>query len=426
MSTSYTQTQKILANDGFAGDLFGQAAALSTFGHTALIGAPNGTGISSNTGCTYVLRLSDNQLVPEQKLIASDGAAGDNFGIAVTLSHDGKTALVGASKDDIGSNSDQGSAYVFIKSDNNTWIFQQKLIDTTGGSDNTFGSAVALSADGNRALIGAPGGKTIFFFTKSGTTWTQEQLDGPGVGQYGFSVAVSSGTNDQLKWVVGNPEESSGGVIHVFQRSGSSWVQSLHSPLLLQSADIAVSDRLGHSVAISHDGKTIIGGAPRKNGNQGAAYAFTLSDTVWSQQYKFLPSDVVTNDQLGSSVALGKSPEGHDVALIGAPGGNKSYVFKRISDVWTQFQTIRANDSDVSGNFGAAVALAGHGLIGMVGASAFSGNQGGTYLFSADHSVTPAPGSNTPLIRFLPQVLIGTIALYTGIMAMFLHEAREE
>lgn len=419
MSTTYTQIQKILASDGVAGDSFGNAVALSTHGHVALVGAPHGTGISANTGSVHVLRFSDHQWVLEQKLFASDGTGGDLFGAAVALSQDGKTALVGANGDTVNGNPFQGSAYVFIKSDaESVWVFQAKL--SFGSTDSAFGCSVALSADGNTAAIGAFVTQSYIIFVRNGTSWTQQKQIGPAGGDFGNSVALSASGNTALG---GALLLGTGGSVIVHTRTAGIWTQQ--GPIFT-SNDIAVGDRFGNSVSLSADGMTALVGALDKNSNQGAAYVFTLSDTVWSQQYKFLPSDVVAGDQFGSSVALGQSPEGHVIALIGAAGGNKSYIFRRVSDVWTHFQTVRANDSDISVNFGNAVGLAGHGLIGLVGASAFSSSQGSAYFFGADPSFTPTVDSKTSFISFLPQVLIGTIALYTGIVSMFLYNAKGE
>ncbi|MCS6800232.1 MAG: FG-GAP repeat protein, partial [Myxococcota bacterium] len=91
----------------------------------------------------------------EQKLTASDGAEDDNFGMSVALTSDGSRALVGASWDDVDSNMNQGSAYVFVWTGTN-WREELKLTASDGAADNLFGASVALTADGSRALVGAP------------------------------------------------------------------------------------------------------------------------------------------------------------------------------------------------------------------------------------------------------------------------------
>ena len=102
----------------------------------------------NDEGAAYPLTI-DPLIYVEQKVIAS-GAANDNFGYSVAL--DGDTALVGAARDDVGANTDQGSAYVFTRS-GTTWRLQQKLTASDGAASDQFGSSVALSGD--TALVGA-------------------------------------------------------------------------------------------------------------------------------------------------------------------------------------------------------------------------------------------------------------------------------
>ena len=103
----------------------------------------------NDEGAAYPITI-DPLIYREQKVIASDGAAEDYFGVSVALS--GDTALVGAYGDDVGANSNQGSAYVFTRS-GTTWTQQGKLTASDGAADELFGVSVALSGD--TALVGA-------------------------------------------------------------------------------------------------------------------------------------------------------------------------------------------------------------------------------------------------------------------------------
>jgi hypothetical protein len=84
----------------------------------------------------------------QAKLTAADGAAGDQFGLAVALS--GSTAVVGAPF----KNSETGAAYVFVRS-GTTWSQQAKLTAAHRTANDEFGDSVALS--GTTAVAGAPG-----------------------------------------------------------------------------------------------------------------------------------------------------------------------------------------------------------------------------------------------------------------------------
>jgi hypothetical protein len=213
--TTWTQQQKLLATDGTASDSFGVSVSIS--GDTALVGAylddpPSGT----DAGSAYVFVRSGTTWTEQQKLLAPDGAAGDNFGNSVSVS--GDTALLGAYKDD-GGGADAGSAYVFVRS-GTAWTQQQKLVASDGGQFNAFG--VSVSVSGDVAVIGVPYDNTPLFdagsayvFMRSGSTWTQQQklLAPAGAEQdyFGYSVSVAANTV-----IAGAPSAFGPGSAHVF------------------------------------------------------------------------------------------------------------------------------------------------------------------------------------------------------------------
>ena len=92
--------------------------------------------------------------VEQAKLVASDGATSDFFGYSVSISADGVYAVIGAYYDDIGANTDQGSAYIFVRS-GTSWTQQAKLVASDGATSDWFGFSVSISADGAYAVIGA-------------------------------------------------------------------------------------------------------------------------------------------------------------------------------------------------------------------------------------------------------------------------------
>jgi hypothetical protein len=145
------QQVKLTASDGTAADSLGVAVSLS--GTNLLAGA---SGDSSLRGTAYVFRNLDTAgmtATESAKLLASDGAANDFFGLAVSLS--GGTGLVGARGDNVGSVVDQGSVYVFSGLDTATGTVteQAKLTASAGGEFDGFG--ISVSVDGDNFLIGA-------------------------------------------------------------------------------------------------------------------------------------------------------------------------------------------------------------------------------------------------------------------------------
>ena len=120
---TFTQQQNLKASDAVTNDLFGHSVAIS--GETVVIGAwlHDGAG-GFQSGSAYVFVRSGGVWTEQQKLEASDGSAQDTFGFSVAIS--GETIVVGAHNNHGAAGSDQGSAYVFVRS-GGVWSQQQKL-----------------------------------------------------------------------------------------------------------------------------------------------------------------------------------------------------------------------------------------------------------------------------------------------------------
>ena len=190
--TTWTQQAKLLASDGQAGDQFSRWA-VSLDGDTALIGAEGDDDNGVDSGSAYVFIRTGTTWTQQAKLLASDGATQDYFGNSVSLS--GDTALIGAENDDDkGINS--GSAYVFTRT-GTTWTQQQKLLTSDGAAGDQFGYPVFLSGD--TALITAvydddmgTNSGSVYVFTKSGLSLTFSIAGGLGV----KVVITNNGTSD--------------------------------------------------------------------------------------------------------------------------------------------------------------------------------------------------------------------------------------
>ncbi|MCH8148918.1 MAG: FG-GAP repeat protein, partial [Planctomycetes bacterium] len=146
--STWIEEQVLFASDGFYKVYFGFSVSVS--GETALVGSI-GIGIlgTAFTGAAYVFRHDGTNWVEVQKLLASDGAAGDEFGESVAVS--GDVAVIGARLDD-DNGIDFGSAYVY-RYDGTQWVEEQKLLASDGAARDRFGNSVAVSGD--VAVIGA-------------------------------------------------------------------------------------------------------------------------------------------------------------------------------------------------------------------------------------------------------------------------------
>jgi len=253
-------------------------------------------------------------------------------------------------------------------------------------AEDRFGASVALSEDGNTALVGAPYDATpaanqvgsAYVFVRSGTTWNQQAKltanDGDAFDSFGSSVAVSADTA-----VVGTPDDETPtafqvGSAYVFVRSGLAWSQQAK----LVSSDSASFDCFGSSVAVSGD--TVLVGTPKVPPSLavGSAYVYVRSGTTWSQQAKFVASDGAVNDRFGSSVSLSGTN-----ALVGAPGKNSAYVYVRDGTNWSQQAKLTASDGVLGDTFGSSVSLSGETALVGAAAASTSGraNTGTAYVF---------------------------------------------
>lgn len=293
------QLQKVTAAGGAAGDSFG--VSVSVDGDTAVIGAYADDDKGTDSGSAYVFTRSGGTWSQQAKLKAADGAATDYFGLSVAL--DGDTALIGAQHDDDkGGNS--GSAYVFTRS-GGTWSQQAKLTAADGATSDMFGSRVAL--DGNTALIGSysdddKGAESgsVYVFTRSGGTWSQQAKltasDGAAGDHFGVSVSLDGDTM-LIASYMDDDKGTDSGAVYVFTRSGGIWSQQAK----LTAADGAALNYFGGSVSLK--GETALIGAYR-NDDKGAAYVFTRNGGTWSQKAKLTAADGAASDIFGGVVSL--------------------------------------------------------------------------------------------------------------------------
>jgi hypothetical protein len=313
----------------------GQAVAVSAGGNTIIVGGYQ----DDSVGATWVFVLSGGVWTQQgSKLVGTGAVGGPQQGRAVALSADGNTAIVGGPFD----NSQAGAAWVFTRS-GGVWTQQgTKLVGTGAVGSAHQGTSVALSADGNTAIVGGytDNGSlgAAWVFTRSGGAWTQEaKLVGTGaVGtpQQGTSVALSADGNTAI---LGGPfDGSQGGAAWVFTRSGGVWTQQGNK--LVGTGAAVGGAAQGTSVALSGDGNTAIVGGFADNGSVGAAWMFTRSGGVWAQQgNKLVGTGAVASSQQGTSVALSG---GGNTAIVGgnldSGGIGAAWVFTRSGGVWTQ------------------------------------------------------------------------------------------
>lgn len=319
-----------------------------------------------------LLLTAEAQFIQQgSKLSGTDAVGQSRQGVAVALSSDGSTVIVGGSGDFSGLS---GSAWVYTRS-GSLWIQQgPKLVGTgAAGPDPKQGSSVALSADGNTAIIGAPGDNNYsgatWVFTRSSGSWHQQggKLVGTGAegpAQQGLSVALSADGNTAI---VGGPFDNNAvGAAWVFTRSGTTWRQ--------QGGKLVGSGAAGNAsqgrVALSADGNTAIIAGPN-DANAGAVWVFTRVGGAWSQRGDKIVGPGV-NTGFGASVAL--SSDGQTF-IAGAPYAGGAWVFTQTSGAWTQQggKLVGSTAPGLAGRQGSSVALSGDGNTAVTGGPLGSG-----------------------------------------------------
>ena len=377
-----------LVGTGAAGGIAsqGSSVALSADGNTAIVGGPNDDG---NTGAAWVyVRSGDAWNQQGDKLVAI-GAVGSSFGSSVALSADGSTAIVGGSND----NGGIGAAWVYTRL-GGMWRQQgDKLVGSGAIGEAGQGNSVALSADGNTAIIGGfydnVGIGAVWVYSRSGGLWRQQggKLVGTGAVRaalQGSSVALAADGNTAL---VGGPFDNSSiaiGAAWVYTRSGGVWSQQ-GGKLIGTGGGLGGSMLQGNSVALSADGNTAIVGGPDDNGFLGAVWAYTRSGGVWSQQGGKLVGTGGVGEATfqGWSVAL--AADGNTV-IVGGVGDNSNagatWVYTRSGGLWNQQGGKSVGTGAVGGaQQGYSVALSADGGTALVGGPFDDSNAGAAWVF---------------------------------------------
>jgi len=152
--STWQQTAKLDVEIPYFQSVLGDAVALSNDGRVALLGAPDVSVRSSYQGAAYVFTLAGGSWRETTRLIAGDGGSNDRFGSGVALSADGRTALILAAGKKLGKGRSQGVAYVFERP-GSRWSQAGELTASDSKAGDFFVSAIALSDDGSTAVVGA-------------------------------------------------------------------------------------------------------------------------------------------------------------------------------------------------------------------------------------------------------------------------------
>jgi hypothetical protein len=360
---------------------FGFSVALRP--DTVFVGATETTAGKRSAGTVHMFERRPTGWVRAGVLSVPAAIVKDPFG--VSMSAEGDTLVVGAQfADDRGT--DAGMAYVFDRVDGR-WQQTGILFASDGSAGDQFGLTVSVSGD--TIAIGArlakthgPGAGAAYVFTRNGRRWDEVQklvasdaAAGDLFGRVSLDkdvLLVSADLNDD--------QGANAGKVYCFRKRDGRWVEDAK----ILANDGMSGDEFGVTLALQN-GLAVFGalGARTRSQPSGAAYAFDLRNGGWAQIVRLAASDAHAGQGFGSAVAAGA-----DTIAVGAPdmgsrtsGMGAVYIFDRQGDMWTQSTKLTAGDAARHMGFGSTVALAGDLLV--VG-NLFEGEPGATgaaYVF---------------------------------------------
>lgn len=368
---------QFVSSDLAAGDEFG--CSVDVDGDYIISGA---NGDASYAGAAYVFHKEEEwRWDAGIKIVGSDTVASDYFGTSVSIS--GDYCIVGAN----GDATSRGAAYVFHRTDVNTWDSGTKLVASDGSSNDFFGSTVAINGD--YCIVGAPNknsgeGAAYVFLRTDVNTWDSGTL----IEASDLSAGDNFGKGVDLKGdycVVGSryAEHSSivgAGAAYVFLRTD---VNTWANETKLVASDASSNDRFGRSVAI--DGDWIIVGAYYTDcglmTNAGSVYFFKKTGSnVWDTGTKVESAIPKVNGFVGMGVAIcGDWATATDYSYNGDMG--QVLVYHLEDDVWKMTMT-RATNKSANSIYAVSVGVADNQLVvGASGQDTGGTNAGMTYLY---------------------------------------------
>jgi hypothetical protein len=384
-----TYERKLTAPDAQAGDQFGSVAISGDY---AIVGAPLEDDAGSQAGAAYVFhRAGTGGWDAGVKLTAPDAQSGDNFGCWVAIS--GDYAIVGAILEDSGG-SDAGAAYVFHRNGINSWDTGAKLTAPDAHYGDYFGRSVAICGD--YAVVGAYGkdlsgpfytGAAYVFHRTDTNSWdagVKLTASDAGIGDvFGISVATYG---DYV--IIGAPFEdekgTDAGAAYVFHRTDTN---SWDAGVKLMASDAGANDNFGTSVAMSGD-YAIVGAYHKDAGSTdaGAAYVFHRTDTnSWDAGVELTASDAQEGDAFGCAVAISGEYAivGAYLEDSGATDAGAVYEFHQTgTSSWDTGVKLTASDTQAGDWYGGSVAT--NGVYLLVGAGyqdAGGADAGAVYVY---------------------------------------------
>ncbi|WP_158589102.1 FG-GAP repeat protein [Alginatibacterium sediminis] len=367
---------------------------------------------------------------------ASNPGDNNRYTQSLDISDDGSTLAIGAPLEDsssTGINSipddlgpPSGAVYLYrLDVSTKRWQQQAYIKDSSSGGTDLFGYSVALSADGNTLIVGAPsedsissdsGAVYLFRFDTSSNSWSEQSIfkasNAGGNDSFGFSVSING---DGFVFAAGAYSEDSGssgvyatdlglnfdsGAAYVFRYNPltSTWSEQVY----IKSSNPSNDDLFGFAVSLSLDGNTLAVGAFMEDSSSsginstdddlavdsGAVYLFRYNQlsSLWSQEAYIKASNSGAGDNFGFSIDLDSTGNtlavgafAEDSSSLGvnsssdeaASDAGAAYLFVYDASVsnWREHSYIKSSNTGDGDGFGESVALSHDGTVLAIGAT---------------------------------------------------------
>lgn len=431
---------------------YGSAIAVSKDGSRLVVGAPNSVIFGKRRGMVYVFAWSGGTWVEEDRLVASNAFEGDQFGYSVDINADGTRIIIGAPYADYGASWDTGGFYIFRRLVNTTsWDQELFITGGSGGPQDTTGTAVAISDDGQTIAVGSKddestdgtsaGSFMVFYMAGSGTagTWKGLTLADRHIvvpinqSQVYFGSCVDMDASGS-RYICGGwgyektaKEYGTGsGIAAIYTASGGTFIRETW--LYPNTQDYVKNGEFGWDVAMNADGsRAVVSSLMGTSGSDnfsGAVFVFVRNNTTWTQEGKLVPDVVRKYSGYGYSVTIN---DAGDKILVGTVdelvNGNNTgvaYVFTRDqSNVWTQADKLKGNDGLSGDNFGSDVAMNSTGELMVVGAqfASVGGVSGSGKVYTFGNQPSGPALSETIILTASPSIANGKFGSSVAISA---------
>lgn len=298
--TVWTQLGSDIMGDMF-GDRSGHSVSLSSDGGRLAVGTPHGNTSAPEAGLVRVYEFISSVWVQLGEDLEGE-AAGDESGWSVSLSASGNRLAIGA-RSNGGAGDDAGHVRVYDYN-NSLWTQLGQDIDGEAAGDRC-GSAVALSTDGHRVVIGAyqndgagdnAGHVRVFEHGVSGWTQLGADIDGQAAGEHsGEAVAISS-SGERVAVVASFGAASTSGKVRMYDLDAASATWKQTGDTISGTANSSVT---GAAVSMSADGSIVAVGSFFGAGQASVWQLLDSPTLVPSGSPTSSPTVYLTEDDIG-------------------------------------------------------------------------------------------------------------------------------